>query len=121
LSNKKTGSNFEKELAKIFSDLGYWVMVIPDDKQGQPFDLIIAKDGRPCVIECKTCARKTFDISRIEVNQRYAFELFEKTGNHHSFFAFKYKDNAYLHTARRVLQAKENFDVTKSCPTVWEL
>jgi Holliday junction resolvase len=113
LSNKKTGSGFEKEFAKLLFDKGYWVMEIADDKEGQPFDVIAAKYNRVYAFECKTCSTKMFDISRIEVNQRYAMKFFTDRGNDNCFFAFKYNGNIYYEKAVAILKAESNIDVSQ--------
>lgn len=121
MSNKKLGSDFEKEFAKILSDKEFWAMNVPDDKQGQPFDIIAAKNNKIYAFECKTCSTKMFNINRIEVNQRYAMNKFAECGNEATYFVFKFKDKIYIQEASEILSAKENFDITKLCPAVWKL
>lgn len=115
-SNKKIGSDFEKEVAEQLNKAGYWVMVIPDDKQGQPFDVIAVKNNIAYVIECKTCKNGKFNTNRIEVNQRYALDFFKKAGNENSIFAFKYGDKIYLGGAENILKEEGTIDITNLIP-----
>jgi len=112
MSNKKLGSDFEQEVCEILANKGYWAMKIPDDKNGQPFDIIAGKDNQIFAIECKTCDSRFFNISRIEVNQRYAFEAFGNANNDYAYFVFKYNGKNYITNADIILSQKTPIDVT---------
>lgn len=91
MSNKSDGNNFEREMAKILSDKGYWVHRIQDNENGQPFDLIAVGSDGAIAIDCKLCRGDSFKFSRIEDNQRLAFEKFNKrAGRGKSVFALKF-------------------------------
>jgi Holliday junction resolvase len=97
MNNKKIGSDFEKEMCRILSDLGYWVHFIsPDARGAQPFDIIAAKHGRTVVIDCKTCVSKFFSKNRLEDNQIYAFEKWKQCGNEEPIIAVKHDGKIYL-------------------------
>ena len=82
MNNKKLGTKFEREMVEILKSRGYWVHFLsPDSTGAQPFDLIFAQDGIACVADCKTSKDHIFRITRLEWNQRMAFEVWKKKGN----------------------------------------
>ena len=82
MSNKKIGSDFEKQTCEMLAREGYWVhFIVPDRRGAQPFDIIAVKDGKALAIDCKTCVSKYFTIDRLEDNQIMAFERWLKCGN----------------------------------------
>lgn len=82
MNNKKLGSAFEKEVCELLAAKGYWVhFIVPDVRGAQPFDIIAVKNGEAYAIDCKTCAAKSFNISRLEDNQVMAFEKWLRCGN----------------------------------------
>lgn len=89
MSNKKDGSAFEREFAEKLSANGYWVHLLRDNHNGQPFDLIAVRDGIAYAIDCKDCTSEKFPLSRIEENQRMAMELWTECGNNTPMFAIK--------------------------------
>lgn len=94
-SNKKLGTDFEKAVCKRFQEKGYWVHFLsPDHRGAQPFDIIAVKDGFAFAIECKTLSdsQKYFNISRIEENQKMAFEKWISCGNGMPMIAVWHKD-----------------------------
>lgn len=92
MSNKSNGTEFEKEFAQILSDNGFWAHCIRDNQNGQPFDVIAAKNGETLVFDCKDCKNETFNLSRMEENQRNAMELWMQCGNSEGVFAVRYPD-----------------------------
>lgn len=94
-SNKKLGSDFEDEVVELMAQGGYWAhRIVPDARGAQPFDVIAVKNDMAVAIECKTLAEteKYFPISRLEDNQKFAFEYWCKRGNRGAFVAVKWKD-----------------------------
>lgn len=89
MSNKKDGSAFERELAERLSANGYWVHLLRDNQNGQPFDLIAVRDGEAFAFDCKDCTSEKFPLSRIEENQKTAMELWVECGNNEPMFAIK--------------------------------
>ena len=82
MNNKKLGTEFEREVCDILNRNGYWVhFITPDARGAQPFDIIAVKNGNAYAIDCKTCAAKSFNISRLEDNQIMAFEKWMACGN----------------------------------------
>ena len=98
MNNKKIGSNFEKELARILASKGYWVTLLtPKNHIGsQPADLIAIKNNKPYLIDCKTCNTYLFPISRIEQNQWNASKKYFECGNICYFIAVKYQNEIYI-------------------------
>lgn len=96
MNNKSKGTAFEKELAQWLSEKGFWVHRMQDNQNGQPFDLLAAKNGETYVIDCKDCNGKIFRLSRIEENQRTAMRLWQETGNREGLFAIRFQNQIYL-------------------------
>jgi Holliday junction resolvase len=72
MSNKATGTSFEKEFCKLASEHGFWAHMLQGNTQGQPSDVILAKNGKAALIDCKVCENNKFLFSRIEENQDLA-------------------------------------------------
>ncbi len=87
MSNKSTGTHFEKEFAGILAKHGFWAHRFQDNVNGQPCDIIAAKDGETYLFDCKNCKSGSFRLSRVEENQYNAMRLFEQTGNRRGMFA----------------------------------
>lgn len=96
-NNKKVGNSFEKEMAEILANKGYWVTLLtPKTHVGsQPADLIAVKNNKAMLIDCKTCNKYLFPISRIEQNQIEASKKYLKCGNTEYYIAIKYKEYVY--------------------------
>lgn len=109
MSNKSNGTAFEKEFAQLLSDHGFWVHRLQDNHNGQPFDVIAARNGDTLVFDCKDCRSDTFYLRRIEENQRSAMELWNKCGNAEGIFAVKYPDGEiFLMPITELEQAEKN-------------
>lgn len=113
MSNKKIGSDFEREIAEYFANKGYWAMVIPTDRQGQPCDVVVARNNKVMFFECKTCSTQYFTLDRIEPNQSMAMFLLNVYGNKNTFFVFKHKEKIYIEYSRKVFKADRNINVTQ--------
>lgn len=92
MSNKSNGTTFEKEFAQKLSEYGFWVHRLQDNHNGQPFDVIAARDGETLVFDCKDCQSSNFYLRRIEDNQRNAMKLWNDCGNAEGIFAVRYPD-----------------------------
>ena len=60
MSNKSNGTDFEKEFTQKLSEYGFWVHRLQDNHNGQPFDVIAARDGETLVFDCKDCQSSNF-------------------------------------------------------------
>ena len=78
MNNKQAGNEFEREFCEILSKNGFWVHNMANRKNGQPADVIAAKDGLAYLFDCKDCANDVFQLSRIEENQKAAMEKWNK-------------------------------------------
>lgn len=96
MNNKILGTAFENRMCDELADAGYWVHFITPDKRGsQPFDIIAVKDNVPVAIDCKTSVKKIFPITRLEDNQRLAFDKWVRCGNQFATVAVEYKDQIF--------------------------
>lgn len=96
MSNKSNGTAFERAFAELLSEEGFWAHCLKDNVNGQPFDVIAAKNGRTYVFDCKDCQTDRFVLSRIEENQHNAMSLWAETGNYQGMFAVKFSGRIYL-------------------------
>lgn len=96
MSNKSNGTAFEREFAQLLFDNGFWVHLLQDNRNGQPFDVIAAKNGKTYVFDCKDCQTGVFQLSRIEENQRSAMRLWAMTGNRPGMFALNVQGLIYV-------------------------
>lgn len=97
MSNKKNGSDFEKELCEMFAKEGMWARLeYPAEDGSQPFDVKAIYRDEIYVFECKDCKNGYFDLNRIENNQETALRfLSENMLDPKILFAFKF-DNDFL-------------------------
>ena len=96
-----TGREFERWVEKKLSDCGYWVHRMAESNTGsQPFDIIALKGYGVYAFDCKVISTKRpyFPFSRIEENQRRAFEKMQDCyiGILLCGFLIHYKDDVYL-------------------------
>lgn len=123
MNNKRLGTAFEREVVNLLSQKGYWVhFITPDASGSQPFDIIAVKENSPIAIDCKTSSVKWFNISRLEENQKTAFELWIKKGNSYAMIFVKYTDKIYcvpywvLKILKKInLENREDFIYANSC------
>ena len=96
-----TGREFERWVENKLSYCGYWVHRMAESNTGsQPFDIIALKGHGVYAFDCKVIStqRPYFPFSRIEENQRRAFEkLYDcYRGILICGFLIHYKDDVYL-------------------------
>lgn len=89
INNKKSGTSFEYDFVQFLSHEGFWVHRLQDNQNGQPFDVIAAKDGKAYVFDCKDCKNDMFPLSRVEENQYNAMMLWQECGNTEGMFAMQ--------------------------------
>ena len=92
--NRKNGTAFEQRLCLSLSAYGFWAHNLAQNKQGQPFDVIAARNGQVHPIDCKVCEKDVFKSSRIEENQSSAMTLWSETGNGDGWFALEMSNSA---------------------------
>lgn len=86
-TNRKVGTNFERDLCLSLYGYGFWAHNLAQNRQGQPFDVIAARNGHTYPIDCKVCEKDIFRLDRIEENQHSAMRLWKQTGNGEGWFA----------------------------------
>lgn len=122
-NNKKLGSKFEKDFADFLSKQGYWVHYIEAAAYtgSQPCDIVAIKRDFPELYDCKTLNNKNglFPISRIEENQRLAFERLRETENYGTDFALAilWNNNIYYIYFDHIDFNKKSIDLKKIYPT----
>lgn len=92
--NRKVGTGFERNLCISLSGYGFWAHNLAQNSQGQPFDIIAARNGKSYPIDCKDCAKDIFKMERIEENQASAMILWRETGNGEGWFALRMSNGA---------------------------
>ena len=90
MGNKTAGTAFEREFACRLAAEGFWVHLFQDNRNGQPCDIMAAREGETYLFDCKNCDRKYFRLSRMEANQLNAMELFCRAGNRGGMFAIRF-------------------------------
>lgn len=96
-----TGREFERLVENKLSDYGYWVHRMAESNTGsQPFDIIALKGHSVFALDCKVISTKRpyFPFSRIEENQKRAFEKLYDCYKSVLLcgFLIYYKDDVYL-------------------------
>jgi len=89
MSNKQAGTDFEKEFCQLVSKAGFWAHMLNANMRGQPADVIIAKNGKTALVDCKDCEHDIFPFSRIEENQELSMKKWLITGNRNAVFVLK--------------------------------
>lgn len=122
ISNKKIGSKFEKDFANFLSKKGYWVHFIEGASHtgAQPCDIIAIKKDFTELYDCKTLNNKSglFPISRIEENQRLAYERIRECGNPETIFslAILWNNNLYYIDFDDIDFNKKSIDLKEISP-----
>lgn len=57
MSNKSAGTQFEREFAARLAAEGFWVHRFQDNKNGQPCDVIAARNGKRTCLTVRTAKR----------------------------------------------------------------
>lgn len=108
VSNKRLGNSFEQEFCQALFDKGFWVHNMAQKAEGQPADVIAVRNGTAHLIDCKVCHNDTFQLSRIEENQRSAMKLWTDCGNGYAttWFALKTSEGVYMVPYHALIKAK---------------
>ena len=97
MSNKKIGNEFESELCETLSMYGFWCHNLAVKSDGQPADVLAAKNGKAYLIDAKVCSDGKFPLSRVEENQHLAMDMWASCGNGQGWFAMKLPtDEVYM-------------------------
>lgn len=123
-NNKLIGNKFEKDFAKYLSNKGFWVHYLEGSAHtgSQPCDLIALKRDCAELFDCKTLANKNglFPISRIEENQRLAFQKLRKCRNHETPFSLSilWQNNIYIVDFDDIDFSQKSIDLKDIYPNV---
>ena len=96
-----TGREFEKYMVDWLNEKGFWVHRMAESNTGsQPFDIIALRNYKVCAFDCKVISTKRpyFPFSRIEENQKRAFEKMQDCyrGMLLCGFLIYFEDDVYL-------------------------
>ena len=96
-----TGREFEKYMVDWLNEKGFWVHRMAESNTGsQPFDIIALKGYSVYAFDCKVISTKRpyFPFSRIEENQKRAFEklYLRYAGNLLCGFVIYFEGGVYL-------------------------
>lgn len=122
MNNKVLGSNFEKDFANFLASKNYWVHFIEGAAHtgSQPCDIIAIKRDFPELYDCKTLNNKNglFPISRIEENQRLAYERVRECRNPETIFslAILWNNNLYYIDFDDIDFNKKSIDLKEISP-----
>lgn len=122
MNNKVLGSNFEKDFANFLASKNYWVHFIEGAAHtgSQPCDIIAIKRDFPELYDCKTLNNKNglFPISRIEENQRLAYERVRECRNPETIFslAILWNNNLYYVDFDDIDFNKKSIDLKEISP-----
>ena len=114
MSNRKDGTDFEKEFCEILSRHGFWCHNLAQKASGQPFDVIIARNRYVYPVDCKVCKNDTFPVRRMEDNQRHAMKKWMACGNGHCWFALKLSNGDIRMVSYRAIEEFCAFTERKS-------
>ena len=114
MSNRKDGTDFERELCEKLRNFGFWVYCCPQSADGQPADIIAARNGKTYLIDAKVCKNDTFPLSRIEENQELAMNYFADCGNLGGWFAMKTSTGIFMIPLSLLADMKRKGDKTLS-------
>ena len=89
MSNRSVGTGFEREFCGILAKHGFWAHNMAQKAEGQPADVVAAKDGTAFLIDCKVCEKDVFRLDRVEENQELAMGKWLGCGNLGAYFAIK--------------------------------
>lgn len=96
-SNKKLGTWFEQYVCTMLAHKGWWAHFITPSLIGsQPFDIIAMKDDHVLAVDCKTCSKPNFPLSRVEDNQIFAFDQMTERTKAICGLLVQYNDQIYF-------------------------
>jgi Holliday junction resolvase len=108
----KKGSNFERELKKMFESKGFAVV---RSAGSHGIDLIVGKKGKIYAFECKTTSKEKFYISKEDVDKLINFS---ETFGAHPYIALKMNGKILFINPHLLTTSGKNYslDYYKICP-----
>ena len=105
----RESDKFERDLAEMLGEHGFWATVIPKADDGtQPCDIIACNKLFVHLIDAKLCDTGRFVFSRAEENQRSSMEFIKRRANGHGWFALKYPDGKIYMIPKSFIEYKES-------------
>lgn len=111
MSNKKLGNDFERVFCEKLAGYGFWVHNMAQNRDGQPADVIAVRNGKAYLIDCKVCSNWSFDLSRVEDNQKLAMALWKDCGNNDCWFAMLLPSDEIIMVSTNVVRTLLKRDV----------
>lgn len=107
--SQENGKKFEQKLCEYLSKDGYYVIYNEKGVTGsQPCDIIVIKDNKATMIECKNLeGTGTFPLSRIESNQLHAYRKFKECGNTKFVLAIQWNNSVYIYDFGLIVLMKD--------------
>jgi Holliday junction resolvase len=98
MTNKKIGNTTERTIATLMHKEGWWVHLIKDKVNGQPFDMIMSKNNVTWFLDIKhiKAGQDYLPTSRIEDNQRNAMKMLEGSGTDTTGFIIYFEDDGWF-------------------------
>ncbi len=98
MNNKRAGMAFERRFCEMLARDGFWAHFTGGNKNGQPADIIAARNREAYLIDAKDCENDRFVFSRIEDNQEMAMKRWAACGNGDGLFALNTSEDVFLLT-----------------------
>lgn len=90
---KKIGNDVEREFIDLMYQKGWWVHLFASKVNGQPFDIVMAKNGKVWFLDVKSVQGKNYLLhSRIEENQKNAMTMLYNRHIDNVGFVIKFDD-----------------------------
>jgi len=90
---KKIGNDVEREFIDLAYKKGWWVHLFASKVNGQPFDIVMAKNGKVWFLDVKSVQGKNYFLhSRIEENQKNAMTMLYNRHIDNVGFVIKFDD-----------------------------
>lgn len=90
---KKLGNDVERDFINLMYKKGWWVHLFASKVNGQPLDIVMAKDGKVWFLDVKNVQDKNYFLhSRIEENQKNAMKMLYDRHIDNVGFVIKFDD-----------------------------
>lgn len=104
MTNKKLGNGFESDFCEVLFANGFWAHNLAQNQDGQPADIIAARNGKTYLIDCKVCSNRGFAMSRMEENQDLSMSLWKSCGNGVGWFALLLSQNRIYMVSHEIMK-----------------
>lgn len=104
MNNKQIGNQTEKQFAQYMYQQGWWVHLLSYNQNGQPFDAVMTRGNVTWFLDIKNLEDTYFPLSRIEPNQRTAFDMLLDKGTDTCGLAVHIENEFYLLPYKKIKQ-----------------